>query len=55
LLIDIAKAQGDHGAELSARRELVANYKALPATAQNPKALAVAEAELAIVEAAVAK
>ncbi len=47
LLIDIAKAQGDHGAELSARRELVANYKALPITAQNPKALAAAEADLA--------
>ena len=52
LLIDIAKAQGDDTAELGARRELVATYKALPATAQNPKALAVAEAELAAIEAA---
>lgn len=52
LLIDIAKAQGDRTAELSARRELVANYKTLPATAQNPKALAAAEAELAATEAA---
>ena len=52
LLIVIAKAQGDHAAELSARRDLVANYKALPVTMQNPKAQAAAEAELAALEAA---
>ena len=52
LLIDIAKAQGDRSTERRARRELVANYKALPATAQNPKALAAAEAELTAAEAA---
>ncbi|MBP9086068.1 MAG: thioredoxin family protein [Kofleriaceae bacterium] len=50
LLIDIAKAQRDHGAELEARRELVTTYQALPSSAQNPNALAAAQAELAAAE-----
>lgn len=47
LLIDIAKAQGDNAAELAARTELVATYKALPPSPANGKALTDAEAGLA--------